>query len=388
MRANTSANDSPLVSAVAMRLTTLITEGALPAGHTLPSERDLAKAFSASRGVVRAAVQQVANQGLINAKPRCRPVVQPLKAKAEPVARSTKRHIGIWLWPNTGEYSAASILKGIQSTDLGSSVRLIVASAAAGDWESVCQSESRFLQSILDDPDDAGVILWYLGRQRNLDVLQKLRDASVPMVFLDRLPPMGFEADMVGTDNFAAARKAVQHLTDLGHRRIALLTNIDTVSSVQGREEGYRRALKDACIEVREDLILRDWVDDPEGVEAALDACLRLDEPPTAIFCINDHMALQVYEALLDRKISVPGQISIVGFDGLLRWVPGGGYLTTAMQDFERMGQLAAELVIERIGSEPPESYRHVLLDAPLIDRGSTAPLSHSDPSFDSRIRS
>jgi LacI family transcriptional regulator len=120
------------------------------------------------------------------------------------------------------------------------------------------------------------------------------------------------------------------------------------------------------------DWIQRVAVDEPSGVKGALDALLSLTQPPTAIFCINDHLGLQVYEELGFRGLRIPGDISLVGFDGLLRWLPGGGYLTTASQDFERMGQLAAELAIERIAGGKPNAYRHYLLDAPILNRSSS----------------
>ena len=145
---------------------------------------------------------------------------------------------------------------------------------------------------------------------------------------------------------------------------------------LDGHDRGAKiiaRALRDAGIPFEEDYIQRDQVDTPEGVEAALDALFSLGEPPTAIFAVNDHIALQVYEALQSRKISVPSHISVVGFDGLLRWVPGGGYLTTCLQDFQRMGQLAAEIMIQRLDGGVPKAYKHVLVDAPFSDRGSTA---------------
>ena len=99
-----------------------------------------------------------------------------------------------------------------------------------------------------------------------------------------------------------------------------------------------------------------------------------METPPTAIFAVNDHIALQVCDALRERKIAIPYQMSVIGFDGLLRWVPGGGYLTTSLQDFERIGRLAAELVYHRMGFGTADACRHILLDAPLLVRGTTAP--------------
>jgi len=288
--------------------------------------------------------------------------------------KTGKPHIGIWLWPNTGDYAAASILKGIQSADLDQEVNLVIANAVGGDWDSFFDSEARFLKSIAEDPQGAGLIIWYLGGHRNLEALQAVRDAGVPMVFVDRLPPSDFVSDFVGTHNAAAAQRGVQHLIEQGHRNIALISNIEPVSSVQEREEGYKRALRDAGIPFRDEYVIRDLVDGPEGADSALNSCLNLDEPPTAIFAVNDHIALQVCDALRERKISIPHQMSVVGFDGLLRWVPGGGYLTTLLQDFEQIGRLAAEMVTQRMATGTPHAYRHVLIDAPLLDRGSTAP--------------
>jgi len=142
---------------------------------------------------------------------------------------------------------------------------------------------------------------------------------------------------------------------------------------VRAREAGYRRALNEARIPYRAELVFQDMVDGPEGVEAALDEFLSLPHPPTAIVGINDHVALQVHAALQSRGISVPGDISILGFDGMLRWVPGGGFLTTCCQSFERIGQLATELLCERSKVIGGGTFRHVLLDAPLTIAGSTS---------------
>jgi LacI family transcriptional regulator len=360
---------SPLVLATTRRIEAMIKTEAFKAGESLPSERQLAMSFSVSRSIVRAAIKNLTETGLVESKANCRPVVRPPKLSNV----THRRHVAIWLWPNTSDFAAASVLKGIQETDLGSDVRLVIASAPVGDWESTFESERNFLESLADDPVDAGAIVWYLGADRNRPVLNRLREAGVPMIFIDRQPPAGFSADYVGTNNESAARIAVQHLIELGHRRIGLITNMDPASSVSERETGYQRALRTYGIGVDAALVQRDSVDEPIGVETVLDNFLSLPDPPTAIFCINDHLALQLHEVLTRRGIKVPGQLSIVGFDGLLRWVPGGGYLTTVEQDFYRMGQLAAELVIERMTIGQPEAYKHLLLDAPLADHGSTA---------------
>ncbi|AIE85813.1 GntR family transcriptional regulator [Fimbriimonas ginsengisoli] len=375
-------HESPLVMAVIDGLRDRIRRGDLPVGRGLPGERDLAKTFHVSRVIVRSAIRKLEAEGLLLCKPNCRPIVRnpgirTANETAEAGAlRRAEGHgdIAIWLWPNAGDYCASSILKGIQSADLPRDIRLVVANVPSGrDWEGCLEAEERYLLELAEDPHAIGTILWYLGTERNRHALEKVRAAGIPMVFVDRLPPKGFEADFVGSDNEAAARQSVKHLADLGHRRIALITNNDAVSSVLAREAGYRRALNDARIPFDPELVFQDMVDEPEGVEAALDELLSLPEPPTAIVGINDHVALQVHAALQSRGISVPGDISLLGFDGLLRWVPGGGFLTTCCQSFERIGQLATELLCERSKASFGGTFRHVLLDAPLMIAGSTA---------------
>lgn len=359
---------SPLVAAVSKRLVALIGSNALRAGEGLPAERQLAADFAVSRGIVRAAIKKLTAEGLIESKPNCRPIVREARRQ-----RTGRRHIGIWLWPNAADFAGATILKGIQSCAFGEDVRLVIGNAPGGDWNSVYDAERRFLEGLSQDREEAGAIVWYLGGSRNMSALVALRESGVPLVFIDRQPPEGFTADFVGTNNERAAETGVQSLIDLGHRRIGLISNVDRVSSVVERERGYHRALAGAGIEISAHLTQRDSLDDSEGVETALDNLLGLSEPPTALFCINDHLALRVHESLGARGLTVPGDISVLGFDGLLRWVPGGGYLTTLTQDFQHMGQLAAELILERMDRGKPDAYKHLLLDAPLVHHGSTA---------------
>ena len=305
--------ESRLVGRIVEQLSAKIVGGAFPPGRSLPSERQLSAELGVSRVVVRSALTVLAGKGVIEAKPRCRPVVKGLPQAAVKKRALGKRHIAIWLWPNPGDYAAASILRGIQAAVTGPDVRLVVGSAVGQEWQSVLESEAAFFRSVLNDPEEAGVVTYYLGAEHNLPVVRDLRAAQVPIVFVDRMPPTGFAGDFVGTDNEGCSRRAVRYLLDLGHRSVALISNTEPVSSVQGREAGYCRAMRESGVGLREELIYRDAIDDPVGVEMALDHLLAQERPPTAIFCINDMLALQVMEALTARKLSVPGHISVIG---------------------------------------------------------------------------
>ena len=366
-------DQTPLVASVIEAIKARILSGELRPGRGLPSERQLVHDLRVSRGVVRTAIKRMEEMGMLSCRPNCKPVVKGVGEEQESVQTDSLKHIVIWLWPNPGDYSAASILKGIQSSAIPTDTRLVVASVPnIQNWEACLDAEAAFLRSVAQDRHTIGLILYYLGGDRNLDALNAVRDARIPMVFVDRMPPASFSGDYVGSDNEAAAREGVQHLINLGHKRIALISNQDEVSTVFGREAGFRRALRESRIPLGENLIVRHTIDDSKGVESALEDLLNLESPPTAIVGINDHIALQVYESLQARGFSVPHDYSVLGFDGLLRWVPGGGYLTTSLQDFERIGQLATDIVVERSMGTSPIAFRHIFLTAPLKVCGST----------------
>jgi len=371
---------SPLVIGVVEGVRADISRGKLPSGRRLPSERELSLQFHVSRAVVRQAIRILEDMGDVIHRPNCRPVVPQKDQSRQELALPNYRYLGIWIWPNVGEYGASTIVKGIQRAVKDPSVRLMISNAVGEDWDSRLESEESFLLRIASDPHAMGVIVWYLGGDQNLPALQALRAAKIPVVFIDRLPPAGFEADYVGTDNVGSSRQLVKHLIDLGHRRIAYVTNLDDVSAVHEREAGYRQALEMAGIEFDPSLMFTYAVgdDDHYEPEAArlVDEILATENPPTAICAVNDTAALTLYEALMHKGIRIPSQMSIVGFDGLLRWLPSGGYLTSACQSFERIGEIAADLLLERSHSGTPLAYRHVLLDAPISDKGSTGRVS------------
>jgi DNA-binding LacI/PurR family transcriptional regulator len=195
--------------------------------------------------------------------------------------------------------------------------------------------------------------------------------ASCPVVFLDKY--FGSEdCSYVTVNNRQAAAQAVDHLLGIGHRRIAIVTASSTAGvSVRERFAGYREALRARGLDYDPALTARSERQTEEGGFHATRALLGAGPLPTALFCNNDAMAIGAMRAIYDAGLEIPRDISVVGFDDvpiaqLLR-VP----LTTVAQPIPRMGTAAVELLTERIEGLPP---RHVMLDAHLVVRQSTAP--------------
>lgn len=179
-------------------------------------------------------------------------------------------------------------------------------------------------------------------------------------------------ADVVSCDIHGGGLLAMNHLLSLGHRRIGFITGVPAGSVAGSRFRAYRQALDQAGIGVDRALIKEGSLD-REGGFAATRRLLDLPNPPTAIFAVNDVIALGAVQAAADRGIAVPDALSIIGFDDIPMASHATPALTTVAQPRAELGRLAAELLITRIRDETaaPQS---VGLDCTLVERSSTAP--------------
>jgi DNA-binding LacI/PurR family transcriptional regulator len=248
--------------------------------------------------------------------------------------------------------------------------------APSWDWEDILRAEAEFLSDAISDPDTYGIVLWYVGGSRNLPLLMKARDIGLPLVFVDRDPPAAFDADYVGTDNIGSACAVATHLMDLGHTRIAHITNSDTASTVVERLAGFKRALHKAGLASCPEHIVKEApaCDDWQAMRRALASTLFDSlHPPTALFCLNDRIAHGWIQVLREMGLRVPEDVSVAGFDGIDHWGKRNEFLTTAIQPFEDIGARAVGLLARRRQPQQPTAFRQVLLEAPLAVRNSTA---------------
>jgi LacI family transcriptional regulator len=353
-----------------------IRTGKFVTGQRLPSERHLASEFGVSRASVQGAILELQGLGILDRTPNCRPIILGLAPNAPQLARPIKDQIAVWIYPTLDELGATTLLQGMRIALGAAGYNMVIGCAESDDLAAAQESEQGFLSSLIENPSIAGAIIWETGSRDFARAYDSLVRASIPLVFVDREPPEPILCDVVSSNNRRAARTAVRHLVDLGHRKIAMIINRERVSSVEDRLDGYASVLRECGIPLRDDYIVRmDFATrqmQHNDAHHLVNSILGLPDPPTAIFAVNDHMAMFAMDAFTRRGIAIPEDLSIVGFDWLLRWLPSGGNLTTINQPFEAIGKVAAERLLERIRSRIQEPPRQILLDAPLVVRDST----------------
>jgi LacI family transcriptional regulator len=196
--------------------------------------------------------------------------------------------------------------------------------------------------------------------------------ASVPVVAIDpHTGPAGMPT--VDSDNLAGARTAVRHLLGLGHRRIGFVGGRPDLESARQREDGYRSALAEAGIEADPRLMRVGGYRRASSVEPAREL-LTLDERPTAVFAANDLSALGVMDAAAELGLTVPDDVSLVGFDNVPESALTTPPLTTINQPIQQMGSAAVDLLIHLMDGSGDRDT-HVRLPTALVERGSTRAL-------------
>ena len=197
-----------------------------------------------------------------------------------------------------------------------------------------------------------------------------LSSANVRLVMLDPGAEQVDGVPTVGASNWAGGYSATEYLISLGHQRIGVIGGLAAHRYGRARVDGYGSALRTAGLFTDPELIREaDWT--RTGAANAADQLLSLTDAPTAIFACSDRMALGVYEAAAARGRSIPGDLSVVGFDDLpeARWLTPA--LTTVRQPVREMGRAAARILLQLLGGEELESER-LELSTVLVERSST----------------
>jgi DNA-binding LacI/PurR family transcriptional regulator len=234
-------------------------------------------------------------------------------------------------------------------------------------------AEAIALRGVLETRHcDAIVILGDMRDQPRL--IDDLRASRVPAVALwqgSGLPGIA----TVNVDNRAGVRAALDHLTSLGHRRVAFIAG-SLLGDIQARRTAYLEYMEGAGLAV-DDRYVRPASNDPAWGASAMEALMRLDEPPTAVLASTDLLAIGALHAAQAMGRRVPDHVSVVGFDD----IPLASYtvpsLTTVRMPVAEMAETAVRIALDDNGGEATgDDWPVHVLEPDLVVRASSAPPS------------
>ena len=321
---------------------------------------------------------------VINGKPvvsevltkRVRHAIEALDYHPDFLARSLRMqrsHILGIVMPQFASSYYAEVLRGVEDVASQHGYSILV-SNSRGDAE----QERKEIFALISRRVD-GILLAtadpYFAYQRQFT-------RNFPLVLFDRFPP-AFMGAVVATDNVGASVEATNHLIQLGHQRIAIIAGTKGISAADERIEGFRRAMNEAGLTVRQEYLKYGDFNMRGGWECALEL-IKLPLPPTAIFSHNYEMTLGLMRALAEMGVPCPQQVSILGFDDFVLGSDGFSWatmfspkLTCVAQPSYEIGQRAAEALMKRTRQPEGENLGEeafIRLPAELRIRESTAP--------------
>ncbi|MGP0223758.1 LacI family DNA-binding transcriptional regulator [Paenarthrobacter sp. NCHU4564] len=265
---------------------------------------------------------------------------------------------------------AVDIIKGAQDQAWLDRRFLLIAPSDQADAAGPNQGmEDAAIEKLLEQRVEG--LLYAATYHRGVHVPQSANE--VPTVLINCFDADGKLPSIV-PDERAGGRVAVERLLQAGHRRIGVINLDPDIPAAVGRLEGAREALANAGLELDPDLVVSGNATADGGYEAAgriLDHYPVGAGRPTALFCLNDRMAMGAYDAIKERGLTIPGDIAVIGFDNqeliaaYLR-----PKLTTVALPFEQMGALGVRTLAALTAGQPITADQQ-LVDCPLLERSS-----------------
>lgn len=229
------------------------------------------------------------------------------------------------------------------------------------------KQRNKTYQQLCNERNLDGIIIQ--GLKTDDPYVQEAQKSSKPCVLID-IPTNAHNTGYVTTNQQESSKQATKYLYRLGHKHIAFINGHDTAHVSIERLKGYKKALDECNLPFREEYVGNGEFDEDKAKQCAISLILAYPEI-TAIFCASDVMALGVMKAARELNISIPQQLSVIGFDNILLSEYVTPSLTTVSQNPYEMGRRAANMMVSFI--EDKETDRVVELDNQLTLRDSTA---------------
>ena len=336
----------------------MLIDGTIGYGMKLPSEHELMKKFQVSRQTIRQAFSELANEGLI--------YKQQGKGTFSSYRKNVRqKQVIAVITTYISEFVFPGIVSGIESVLSDEGYMMLFANTNNSK-----DKEGEYLKNMMEH-NVVGVIIEPSRSSKgntNIHLFNEMRNKGIRFVFLNACYS-DFESSYVIMDDKKGAYIAVEHLLQLGHRRIACVYKTDDKQGVD-RKQGYLEALKSYGAGIESSLI---GEYDTAGMYLFpymfAQSQLRSENRPTAFSCYNDQSALMVIQAIKDSGLRFPEDVSVVGYDDSIEGMPNDMRITTIKHPKKEMGIKSARFLIDMI--EGRLQRPQLVYDPELIVRDS-----------------
>lgn len=348
-------NKVPVFNQIASVLKRELEGGVYPEGTRLPSNMELAKRFRVNHLTIRKALEILKDESLVTSEP----------GRGTFPANNENRILRIALiLPTLGHESSGAIARGLNSKIPGEKFKVDIF-----DYEQNDSLEVELLKVASGDEYDA-IIVYPSMRPHTTRELMKLMSTDKPIVFVEH-----FFKDVpcwsIHSQNFDGGYMATKHLIENGTQRPAMVTC--DLTNVSRRLDGYRKALDEARIPYRDDLVKCIEISNEASAQATHEL-MMLEEPPDGIFYFNDFSAIAGIRVLAHLHLIEPRRVRVVGFDDISVASVVMPSLTTIRQDHFKLGELAATMIQDAITAsiEERHSTKTIRIPVELIVRESS----------------
>lgn len=339
-----------------------IISGRIQPGEKLPSENQFTVQYSLSRHTVRKALSLLEQEGYIEA---CHGKGTFCSEKMRHMKKS--RNIAV-VTTYISDYIFPRLIQGMDNvlSEQGYSI-ILKNTGNSRQKEAKCLEEllQKDIDGLIIEPSKSQLSCRHPGLYENLEKYQ------IPYIFIQGIYTEMKDKPHILMDDARGGYLVTKYLLEQGHRRITGFFKADDIQGIQ-RHKGYVRALQEAGIPYDPDLVVWFHTEDRRSKPSMMvKEMVKTGSLPHGIVCYNDQIAVQVIESLEDCGLQVPKDISVTGCDNSLYAQRGTG-ITTIAHPQERLGEMAAELILEKInGVSEEDSKVERLIQPELIVRGS-----------------
>lgn len=341
-----------------------------PLDSKIPSEMDLRDEYSVSRHTIRQAISELVKDGYLYKIHGSGTYVSDRHSKN---ASKKMKTIGV-VTTYLSDYIFPSIIRGIEKELSKHQYSLMLAST-----QNNVESERENLEKMLEHEVDGLIIEPTKSNllNPNLNYYLDILEEEIPLLMLhasyDEL-----DTPFITMDDEGAGRIATNHLIELGHEKIAIITKSDD-SQGKNRLKGYIDALHTAGMSYENDHVIFFDTEDRHEIPKKINNLVDSDNPPTGIICYNDQIAISTIQQIQCLGLKIPDDISIVSHDdSFLSTSFPGVNLTTIEHPQEEMGKQAAQWIINSI-EDPEFDRKPIVFPSELIIRNSTKSLNPTE---------